>query len=479
MPRDLLAEISPINTQQQPRDLLAGEPSAEQESTGREGFGGALINALLGAGYQAGKVPTGILRAVGYPSVNPLQQEADRNKSMAFNVGRVGGGILSAAPAAMAASMAAPSIPFLGTALSAAMKAKGIVPAAIRGGLGGAAYGGTTDYEDRLGGAMEGGAYGAGGGALAGALASVGRVLPFVGKGGPVKQTEKLLNDISVGNKFEDTSSGLLSKLKTNFEHYKSSGSKLYDPIMKKIGNEKITTSSYENALGDVESYLGRDVKKIQKAFMENPTFKNAHEYQSQLGSEIRSLSKAGKADQASRNELSALKDAKKAVLEDMKRHANSKGSYLADKYSEASKYYAEHVAPYIEDKAIAKIAKGEITSLDSNAIKSIFGFPESGVKKIAMDLGEKDINRMLYLSHLGKSAGKITPQKLLEKAGALEEMGLGSYVTPSLQKQLDALGSSLEKTDLLKSNLKKAAGLGSLLIGGKMVKNYLPDIWG
>ena len=417
----------------------------------RDGFGGALVNALLGAGYQAGKMPTGILRAFGYPSVNPLQQEADTNESMAFNVGRVGGGVLSAAPAAMAASLYAPSIPLVGPALSAAMKAKGIIPSAIRGGLGGAAYGGITDYEDRFGGAKEGGMYGTGGGALLRALPSIGA---GVAKGSKYlsKEIGNIPKAFNVG-KYEKIPERTIENVKETLSQegmskMKEPVIKLYDTVFKGFGEREIPfarATKQEFSLHDLvtkPSLAEKDVSFFSlnpkqpgaynthtslavNRLHEAPTLSNLGNVRRLISDEIVSINKigarSGDLSTGQVNKLNYLTKARNIIDKDIERFAEIVNPKAAGAFKEANRQWAKDVVPYekaqnilhsIPDEASPEtFAKTFMKRFSSEKARNINQLPEPITKQI------KELSKQLEDLAIAKSMRK---KLLIGASGAL-----------------------------------------------------------
>jgi hypothetical protein len=240
----------------------------------------------------------------------------------------------------MAASMAAPAIPFAGAALSAAAKAKGAIPLALKAGLGAAAYEGTADYEDRLGGALKGGLLGTGAGLGLGALGSA---FKFAGKGKklirnkqelkelesllreniPEIKTNEIMGKLTGGRGFEEMTKDFLPKLGRVYKNAIGESRKRYGEIFKEIGDDIIPIKDFDQLIQKNKKYLPLKSREIINNYISNPTFKNAHRVQSQIGSDLNRLMK-NPSDMAGQDAMHVLEKIQNETSKNMFDYVNS-----------------------------------------------------------------------------------------------------------------------------------------------------------
>lgn len=266
----------------------------------------------------------------------------------------------------------------------------------------------------------------------------------------PQAAMNDILQNLGNGQSLEGNAQSLAQSLKAAYEKNASAGNELYDPIMKPYGQNSI----YENALPENSAYkaLDKDVlssdtrlKKLNQQFSDNPTLDNAHTLQSQLGTAIRKLETndaKGTLSIADRNTLYGYQDAQNAVKKDMMSFLNSKDPALANQYQAASANWAQNVVPYTETPKLAQIVKGDIVNPTPAQIQSIFKNPEPEIQKVVSDMGPKANAQILY-NHLGKT-NYLKPEDLVKAAQNLDKQGLGSYVTPELDEQLNTLSNRI-----------------------------------
>lgn len=177
MPRDLLADIEPI--QQQPKDLLADiDPIGNgAQQNGRPGFGyqmlGDAVNIINGAGDA---VTGGTAQFANMLMPKSMQAPIPHNgEGMAYGIGHMGGDIASLLVGAGIASplvKSAEALPGIG-GLAKGLMSQGKLPEMARYGLGNAGYSYVNNPDDRAGNALTGGLFGAGGAAAGGLLSKL------------------------------------------------------------------------------------------------------------------------------------------------------------------------------------------------------------------------------------------------------------------------------------------------------------------
>lgn len=396
---------------------------------------------------------------------------------------KVGGGLgdiasfLGAGELGGAALASGRGLPLLGRAAEALGGGAGRI-------LGTGAYGAATTPDSRV----RGGLIGLAGGTLGEALPALAGLAKYAS---PQRLTDSIMNYIRGGRSVEENAQSLAADIKKSFETKQGEASDLYSPLFDSVGDSSIygnlvrptklgvkldpsfksivETSPMREIDGNIvnlpqdyknldkeitDSYLP-DTRKLHNKFIDNPTIQNAHDLQSQLGFDIRNLSKKPIKDKTDNMDLQNWNRARKNLQQDVHGFLNVKDNTgdLSKMYEDATNYYRENLAPYLTNKNIAKIAKGKVTN-PSN-IASIFKFPEEEVTKVVNDLGDEGKKKIIY-SGLTKKVG-LTSQDLVNQINGLEKKGLESYITPNLQMQLDKLPARMGA----KTALQRAAGLG------------------
>lgn len=292
----------------------------------------------------------------------------------------------------------------------------------------------------------------------------------------PQKQAEQILNNLSGGKKLEESAKSLAADISNAYEAKTKEGKELFNPIFDAAGKSSIYQhlsptfeSGYEslfrsdipkqaavNKISPTVFEKDSDVKDFYKKFVDDPTLENSHKLQSALGASVRDLKRKeamGTIELDEKNALSGFSKAREAVLTDMNSFLDKASPELKNQYKQAQTNWAQNIAPYLENRQIAKIANEKITN--PRNLVTIFKNPEEGTAKVVSDLGADGVNKILY-AHLGKYKDS---EKLAKAIGDLDKNGLGSYVTPQFEKQADALTNKI--------NARKGAGMLASAIGG------------
>jgi hypothetical protein len=340
---------------------------------------------------------------------------------------------------------------------------------------GSAAYGASQDTNNPLAGATEGAAASLIPDTLLNG--AVGRTINTIKK--PFSATtkaEQLLNDLGEGKSVEENSKAVAQKIKNSYEKAKAEGQQLYKNVFDLAGNEKIDenlgpySSAYKTLGEDIFNDYDKKLRKLHDAYMANPTLENAHNLQSQLGSSIRKLQKKDAKDNlpiAEKNVKESYTDAKKNILQDMTNYLSNKNPIIAEKYNNASQNWLENVVPYLSDPKISKIAKGATTN--PGILKNIFNNPEPKIQKIVSDIGESGNKNILY-DTLGRIPN-LTPESLINGVNKLDASGLESYLTPSIQNQIN----ELQKVMKNRENASKVLGALGVGAAGAGLGHMLP----
>lgn len=401
----------------------------------------APIDLVLGAGDAVRNNMAKILNLASGSNI-PLVKSSEGTY---YNAGNVAGEFGSF----IGAGGLAEGLPVVGNLASGLDKIPH-VGSALKRILGAGAYGYATEPENRNSAAGWNAGLATGFEVLPPAARMTGK---FLDKFKPEKYAEKILNDLSGGKTLEENAKELASDIRQSFKTQFKAGKKAYGGVFAEHGatpiyeTDNALQSAYKTLDKEIpDSYL-RKLSKLHQDFEQNPTLTNAHELQSQLGSEIRKLQKidaSGNLSIADRNIKQGYEEAHDAVLADIYGFLSRQGDDSAAKYKTATQNWLENVVPYYENSTIAKMAKGRITNPKN--IITTFKNPEPHVEKVLQDLGMDANNKILY-AELGKLNSNLNAQNLNKAIADLDKEGLGSYATPKLINEAKILNKRIKNS--------------------------------
>lgn len=434
---------------------------------------------LLGAGNALGQIPTGLINLIpGLHATNPIPNE----NNLPFDIGQVAGnigGFVAGGDAADIARGASEGLPYVGK-IAQALGGNGLSGLARRA-VGSAGFGALTNENDPLKGAAEGAGFSALGDLPFAAA-------PAINYFRPEQYAKNIIGKISSGNSLEDNAKSLAQDIQNSFGQQYKAGSSQYDSVLNNpsisvLGNNVLDygNPNAQNILAGISKKLLPNTKDLYQQFLDQPSVQNAHLFQSQLGSDIRSLD--GTKDVATQGRIQLYQKAQKAVNSSLNNYLDNVSSYLGNgadlkgQYQAASDNWLKNVVPYTEGNQLSKIASGENTNPTGAQIKSIFESPEPSTLKIASDLGPDSINKILY-SQLGKTSATSSASNFSKAISNLNQQGLGSYMNPDIQNQFKSLTNRIGAREGLQnlsgailgahlSSSLPAAALGAV-VGGK-----------
>lgn len=440
-----------------------------------------LVNGVLGAGdalRNTMAAGANLLPGVNIPSVQTGDGLAYKLGNVAGNIGAfVGGGELLDG-----ARLGATGIPMVGklaSALSDTGAASGPsswLPGVARRALGTAAYSGITDQNNRAIGAGEG---------IGESLAA--DALPFglgmAAKGSqyfmPGQYVKSILQSLGSGQSLEDATKSVIGSVKNAYDNQLGVSNVNYSPVLNSVRDRNIYNpvkdpsvfgtpvkeGQYQNISPSVLSNYDSDLSDLHNQFIQNPTFGNAHQLQSQLATNIRSLKGGNIApDIATQNAISYLQKARGALQNDMSSFLNQESPHLSEMYSNAANNFYQNAAPYRANPKIYGMATGDITNLQPSTLGNVFKAPDENLNKIIGDLPPETINNLLY-TKMGQRVPKMNPDAFMRNYDALDQSGLNSYITPQLQDQISSLKQRMAAKNALQFGT--SAALGAALSGG------------
>jgi hypothetical protein len=202
---------------------------------------------------------------------------------------------------------------------------------------------------------------------------------------------------------------------------------------------------SYPNLPQNITDNYTDTLKDMHNTFINDPTFSNAHQLQSELGAVSRQLdSKSAPPTIGTLNAQNSLNNARGALKTDMDNFLSAQSPELAQQYKNASDSYLQNVVPYKTNPKIYKMATGDITNVKPNALSNIFASPDEDMEKVLGDLPNGTIDKILY-TKLGQTVPNKSAQGLLNSYQNLQQQGLGSHVSPELASQVGELENRIK----------------------------------
>ena len=489
--------ISPVtNTAQTPNS------SGFSSSIPGSGFGQYVINNTLGFGdalrntLAAGA--NGLSRLEGVPLNIPMAHSA---QGTAYNLGDIGGniaGFMGGGEGVDTLRLASEGAPYLGK-VAQMLGGQSWLPTATRQALGSAAYGGIATNDNRLGNA-----------GLGAGMALAGSALPPVAQLGvkgaqylmPQRYLNQMLDQLGGGQTLQGATQSVLGAIQNAYKTAKEDSSDLYNPIFNNLANRPLyaqiktpdpfmstdaqagysgyfkpsQTSAIDSGYDGLYPQLSQSVfdnysnpiKGLHNDFMANPTFQGAHDLQSAIGQDLNSLYSNPQKTKDVRNEIDALSTARTSLQSDMSNFLrnqqppnviqNPDVPSLEQQYINAGKDFQANVAPYRNNPDIFSIASGETTNLPPVALANIFKAPDANMLKVVSDLPPGTMDKVLY-TQLGKDTPSSNPITFLRTADRLDEQGLGDYLSPDLQAQINSLRNRVKLKTLAQSASSGALG--------------------
>jgi hypothetical protein len=213
-------------------------------------------------------------------------------------------------------------------------------------------------------------------------------------------------------------------------------------------------------------NYYDTKLIDLHDKFLKNPTFKNAHQLESQLNSKIRyynSMSNKGQLDTASFNEYQSIIKSEKAISKDMDNVLKSLPKPLQDEWQSFKDIYSEDYSPYLHEdrKNLKKIAKGKVKGIKPTEIRSIFAYPDEKVQKVLSDLSNDTKNKIIY-NEITQLKDK-DPRSIVDFLDHLEQSkGYSDIMTDDLKEARDEIKRKIRNQNI--------ATLGTAPISNKVI---------
>lgn len=220
---------------------------------------------------------------------------------------------------------------------------------------------------------------------------------------------------------------------------------------------------AYPNLPQKITNNYTDTLQDMHNTFVNDPTFENAHQLQSELGAVSRQLaSKSAPPTIGTINAQKSLKTARSALKSDMDSFLSAQSPELAQQYKNASDSYLQNVVPYKTNPKIYGMATGDITNMKPSSLSNIFAAPDSDMDKVLSDMPSDSMNKILY-TKLGQTVPNKSAQGLLNSYQNLQQQGLGEHVSSELAAKIGELENRIKARNGLQVG---TAALSGALLG-------------
>lgn len=314
---------------------------------------------------------------------------------------------------------------------------------------------------------------------------------PFLGENANIPGMERDLSSLgnelppqslqdSIKSALSNNAKSIAEDINTRFNEHNNINKEQYESVFNdsnNVGDRRLQikraaapNESPRIVSPEISKTFSGDLEDEYQNFVKDPTVRNAHDFQSELGFTIRRLQNQGASGKLSIHDQKILSEYQKAhrdvreeIHDSLRQAEKEHGEEYLNPYVEANKYHFENVVPYKINSNISKMAHGTIKN--PRNIPNTFKNPEDHIQKIVEDLGDDFKNKILY-SHMGKFRNNLDAEKLIKEYERLDEKGLSDYITDEIENRF----TSLQKKHTRKNIARNAAGL----VGGGVLGNAL-----
>lgn len=269
--------------------------------------------------------------------------------------------------------------------------------------------------------------------------------IPYVGKGARFG-LDKLVR--------KDFAQDIMKDLSKHYQSSKETALGYLNPLLEKYGTKNIYKKGQNNiakSFDENSDWLGPDTKKLYKRFQEEPNLKNAQDFQSSLGGDMRAM------QDKDPHKYQAAKDLREQTLDAMEVFFNAKDPKAVDEWKEFRRVWREDVAPHESNKILHDITEGKTSKITPKKLEGALVEASEGYRPAAgeahpisvkgNELQEKLRRSQLYQTGLGALGGALI--------GGPAGFGLGAAFGAGTSPLLRMLGGDLSNV-LLNEELTK-----------------------
>lgn len=298
----------------------------------------------------------------------------------------------------------------------------------------------------------------------------------------PGSKAEELIGHLGSGVKTSEENAQSFSNevMQAHKNHYDNYTKKV-EPVMQKYGDKDLYLTHNAEGVSTFKPYdkleidtTDKYLKKRVNEFNGNPTFRNAHELQSEIGAQIGQLRRMPPSIEG-KNSIAALKEARDSVKQSQDAFLANVDPASREAYKESSDYFKKNIIPYRSDKTLRKIIEGEETNPKN--LHGIFEYPTEKInkktmerqmgpiEKVVSDLTPETRNRILH-SKVGAHKVGMTDQKLLNTLQEAKQAGYSKYFTHEIDQFMQDLGARIERSAHAKKAISGIVDTGSRVAG-------------
>jgi hypothetical protein len=261
---------------------------------------------------------------------------------------------------------------------------------------------------------------------------------------------QQLGEHLTQGKELEEQGKEAATHLKNTFVPKEANAKQKYNLIWTHpdVEGRKFEASSFEALRPEFPE--NTDVNNALEKYRSDKSLQNMHDLKQEIGAEgawyknqsrFRSLT-------PEERRLKSLYDKSYAALsKDINTNLSAAAPDLEDTYADATSYWLKEVRPYLADKDLKAIVKGNITNPTTSQFKSIFKNPEPDeIGKVAQDIGEVGRNKIVHLA-TGLLPEENDLASISKAHNALRKSGLSSYLSPEFQANI-AQAKTLSKEE-------------------------------
>jgi hypothetical protein len=260
---------------------------------------------------------------------------------------------------------------------------------------------------------------------------------------------------------------GLLKKLAKERGYYGQSS------LERAMGQKNAKSIEAQSSLNDIDKLPIKDdpLEDFVKKFKEMPSFENAHNMQSRLGSEGRYLLTSPDKIQKSLGAkyLNIRKDFVNDILDSFKKN---KDSDLAQGYRNATSWHKQNVVPYEKNRSINQVVtKRDLEEVNPENIHNTLTKDDESVKRVVQDLSPQSKNLMIAkklspaIEQSETQGMNVDPQKLMQQLSKINTGKFNKLLSPENRDLIRNLEEQLQfdrkYKEPAKKGLKYAGGLG------------------
>lgn len=271
-----------------------------------------------------------------------------------------------------------------------------------------------------------------------------------------------LTHTLTEGKEVEQQGRDLASHIRSTFDPIEADSQQRYNLIW---SHPNIEGRSFHAPTFDAlnpEFPEHSDVSNALDNYRSTHSLQSQHDLKQEIGAELGSITKQERFRSLTPEERRlkhSYAQSYGALSNDINNNISRAAPELEDAYSSATENWRKEVLPYLQDKDLKSIVRGQTTNPTTTQIRSIFQNPEpEGAGKVANDIGELGRNRVAHISS-GLLPDENSLKAVTSATNKLRKSGLASYLSPEFRSQVEHANqmSENEKASIKQEKQKTA----------------------